>query len=70
MDKFNRMFQKSYEKVTCQLYNEIRRLIKLYAANILTSDSITAAGDNLKNLGFDNQLIWALALKHGLLLLS
>lgn len=34
----------------------MNRLVKLYAANVLTTDSIQAAGDNLKNLKFDNQL--------------
>ena len=54
MDRSNKVFQKSYEHTTCQLYTEMIRLVKLYAANILTTDSIEAAGDNLKNLKFDN----------------
>ena len=56
MDRFNRVFQKSYENTTCQLYTEMNRLVKLYAANVLTTASIQAAGENFKNLKFDNQL--------------
>ena len=56
MDRFSKVFQKSYENTTCQLYTEISRLVKLYAANILTTTSIEEAGDNLKNLKFDSIL--------------
>ena len=34
MDKFNRLFQKSTENTTCQLYSEMCRLVRLYASNI------------------------------------
>ncbi len=56
IDRFNCIFQKSYQNTTCQLYVEINRLVKLYAANLLTSASIQASGTNLKNLKFDSQL--------------
>ena len=56
MDRFSKVFQKSYENTTCQLYTEISRLVKLYAFNILTTTSIEEAGDNLKNLKFDSIL--------------
>ena len=41
MDRFNRMFQKSNENTTCQLYNEMCRLTRLYAANVLKCSIIT-----------------------------
>ena len=50
MDRFNQVFQKSYENTTSLLYTEMKRLVKLYAANVLSTESITAADDNLKNL--------------------
>ena len=52
MDSFNRVFQKSNENTTCQLYTEMSRLVKLYAANVLTIDSIKKVGDDLKKLSF------------------
>ena len=33
------------------------RLLKIYAANVLTTASIQAAGENLKDLKFDHQLV-------------
>ena len=56
MDRFSKMFQKSYQSTTCELLAEITRLVKLYAANVLTTASIQAAGENLKHLKFDSQL--------------
>ena len=56
MDRFNRTFQKSYENTTCQLYIEINRLVRLYAANILTTASIEVASGNLKGHNFTDQL--------------
>ena len=53
VDKFNRAFQKSTESTTPQLFDEMCRLVRLYAANFLTRDSIIAAGDNLCQLKFD-----------------
>ena len=50
------MFQKSDENTTCQLYAEISRLVRLYAANLLPTESITGVGDNLSNLTFETQL--------------
>ena len=52
MDRFSRLFQKSTENTTCELYSEMSRLVRLYAANVLTNDSILKAGDNLKQLDF------------------
>lgn len=58
MDRFNRVFQKSSENTTCELYSEMSRLVRLYASNILKADAIIAAGDNLNALNLDegNQL--------------
>ena len=53
MDQFNRLFQKSTENTTCELYNEMNRLVRLYAANLLTTDAILAANDNLTLLSFE-----------------
>ena len=52
VDRFNRLFQKSTENTTSQLYNEMNRLVRLYASNFLTSDVILAASDNLRHLDF------------------
>ena len=40
MDKFNKLFQKFKENSTCQLYNEMGRLVRLYASNLLKPDVI------------------------------
>ncbi len=58
MDRFNRLFQKSSENTTCELYVEMNRLVRLYAANLMTNDVILEATDNLRLLNFDatNQL--------------
>ena len=58
MDRFNRLFQKSSENTTCDLYVEMNRLVRLYAANLLTTEAILEATDNLTLLNFDaiNQL--------------
>ena len=58
IDQFNRVFQKSTENTTCQLYDEMSRLVQLYASNVLSKDSIVAVGDNLQRLNFEsiNQL--------------
>ena len=58
MDRFNRVFQKSCENTTCQLYTEMCRLVKLYASHLLKPEAITAASDNLSllNLSHENQL--------------
>ena len=50
MDKFNRLFQKSTENTTCQLYSEMNRLVCLYSTNLLKPDVIQAANDSLSNL--------------------
>ena len=58
VDRFNRLFQKSTENTTLQLYNEMNRLVRLYASSFLTLDTILAANDNLRNLEFaeENQV--------------
>ena len=58
MDRFNRLFQKSTQNTTSQLYIEINRLVHLYANNLLKPEAITAVGDDLSNLNFarTNQL--------------
>ena len=52
MDRFNRLFQKSTENTTCQLYSEMNRLVRLYASNLLKPESILEAGDDLSKLRF------------------
>ena len=54
MDRFNRLFQKSTENTTCQLYSEMSRLVRLYASNLLKTEIIIAAGDDLTKLSFAN----------------
>ena len=57
--KFNRLFQKSTQKTTCQLYTEMSRLVHLYASNVLKPESITVVGEDLSKLSFasTNQLV-------------
>ena len=55
MDKFNRVFQKSSENTTCMLFSETCRLLRLYVSNLLKSDVIVAASDNLKGLRLDKR---------------
>ena len=55
MDKFNRVFQKSTENTTCELYTEMCRLTRLYAANVLKTDSITSVGSNLSLLSLERE---------------
>ena len=50
MCKFNRLFQKSTESTTAELYNEMSRLTRLYASNFMKQESITAVGDDLASL--------------------
>ena len=54
MDHFNRLFQKSPENTTCELYVEMSRLVHLYAGNLLKREVILAAGDKLKELELDS----------------
>jgi hypothetical protein len=58
VDRFNWLFQKSTENTTFQLYDEMNRIVRLYASNFLTSDTILAANDNLRLLDFaeENQV--------------
>ena len=58
MDRFNRVFQKSTENTTCELYTEMCRLLKMYAANLLKSEVISAVGSDLSLLSVtdENQL--------------
>ena len=58
MDKFNCLFQKSTQTTTCQLYNEMSRLVRLYASNLLKPECIVAVGNDLSklNLATCNQL--------------
>ncbi len=53
MDRFSRLFQKSNENTTCELYVEMGRLVRLYAGNLLKKEVILAAGDKLKVLKMD-----------------
>ncbi len=58
MNRFNILFQKSSENTTCLLYSEMTRLVRLYATNLLKTETITAAEDDLTSLNFtrDKQL--------------
>ena len=58
MDCFSRVFQKSTENTTCELYTEMSRLVRLYAANLLKTPAILNAADDLSKLSFseENQL--------------
>ena len=47
IDRFNIVFQKSTENTTCQLFDEISRLVRLYASNLLTKETIVAVGDKI-----------------------
>ena len=53
MNHFSRMFQKSTENTTCELYGEVCRLTKLYCKNLLTAEAILAADENLTLLNID-----------------
>jgi hypothetical protein len=55
MNRFSTQFQKSTENTTCELYDEVCRLVRLYAKNLLTSEAILAAGNDLTTLNFDNE---------------
>lgn len=57
MDRFNRVFQKSKENTTCQLYHEMGRLVRLYASNLLKTDVIKAAENNLSTLNLAKRSI-------------
>ena len=58
MNQFSLVFQKSDENTTCEVYTEMSRLVKLYAANLLKVEAIVAAGNDLKTLSLvdENQL--------------
>ena len=53
MDHFSRTFQKSTENMTCEVYDEMCRLVRLYASNILKKKAILEVGDDLKKLKLD-----------------
>lgn len=54
MDRFNRSFQKSNENNTCELYTEINRLVRIYAVNVLTQNSVLQVGDKIHTVDLDN----------------
>ena len=54
MDCFSKTFQKSTENTTCEVYDEMCRLARLYAGNFLKKETTLAAGDNLKKLKLDS----------------
>lgn len=56
MDRFNRVFQKSTENTTSQLYTEMSRLTRLYASNFLQRSTITSVGDDLRKLSLGNDV--------------
>ena len=51
----DRVFQKSTENTTCELYTEMCRLLKVYVANILKRDVITAAGNDFSLLSLSDE---------------
>ena len=53
MDRFSRLFQKSYESTTCELYIEMSRLVQLSSGNLPKVKVVLAASDNLKDLKMD-----------------
>jgi hypothetical protein len=53
MDCFSKIFQKSSENTTCEVYDEMSRLVRLYASNFLKREVILAAGDKLGELKLD-----------------
>ncbi len=55
MDRFNRTFQKLNENTTCELYTDISRLVRIYAMNILTQQSVLQVGDNLHTIGLNDR---------------
>ncbi len=55
MNRFNKTFQKSNENTTCELYTDISRLVRIYAVNILTQQSVLQAGDNLHTIGLNDR---------------
>ncbi len=52
MDRFNRVF-KVNENTICLLYSDMTRLVKLYAANLLNTDTIKKVEEDLKKLCFE-----------------
>ena len=54
MDRFSKMFQKSTENTTCEVYEEMCRLLRIYAGNFLKKEAILAVGDKLKELKLDS----------------
>ena len=55
MDNFNKVFQKSTENTTCQLYSEKSRLVRLYASNLLTREAILSVGEDIQNLDLEDR---------------
>lgn len=48
IDQFDWLFQKSTQNTTPQLYDEMNQLVRVYASNFLTADTILKAGAYLK----------------------
>ena len=55
MNRFNRLFQKSTENTTSELYTEMTRLTRLYASNFVKAEVIQKVGDNLNALSFSEE---------------
>ena len=53
MDRFSRTFQKSSENTTCEVYDEMCCLVRLYASNLLKDEVILAVNDKMKELKLD-----------------
>ena len=58
MNRFSCTFQRSNENTTCELYIEMSRLVRLYAANVLKPEAVIRATGNLSQLSLseDDQL--------------
>ena len=54
MDRFNRNFQKSSENNTCELLTEINQLVRIYAVNVLTQNSVLQVGNKIHTIDLDN----------------
>ena len=55
MDNFNKVFQKSTENTTSQLYSEMSRLVRVYASNLLTREAILSVGEDIQNLDLEDR---------------
>ena len=55
MDNLNKLFQKSTENTTYQLYPEMSRIVRVYASHLLTREAILSVGEDLQNLDLEDR---------------